>query len=63
MNIFTQEKDIVATNRAWIKKKDSDLQGKKLINLQGHFHLAPVFTTVFVLTWLLTVRVTAGHNF
>ena len=38
INICTHEKDNVATNRTWIKKKDCDLQRKKLINLQGHFH-------------------------
>ena len=38
INICTHEKDIVATNKTWIKKKDCDLQRKKLINLQGHFH-------------------------
>ena len=30
INICTQETDIVATNKTWIKKKDSDLQRKKV---------------------------------
>ena len=33
INICTHEKDILATNKTWIKKKDNDLQRKKLINL------------------------------
>ena len=33
INICTHDKDILAPNKTWIKKKDNDLQRKKLINL------------------------------
>ena len=38
--INVHKKRIMYQRTDWIKKKDSDLQGKKLFNLQGHFHLA-----------------------